>query len=72
MKPESGCPQGLIDELNHCADDFRWRVVRTSLLPQLAIINFQKFLVEIKSGVRFTLAYLRPVHCIENTHQRSE
>src|SRR5713226_2435753 len=36
--------QRLIDEPNHGADDFRWRVVRARSLPQDVVIDLEKVL----------------------------
>jgi hypothetical protein len=62
----------LVDQSNHCADDFGRRVVRAGLFSQVIVVDLEEILVEVKPSIGIALADRRPVDGIEYTRERAE
>ena len=70
--PEARTAQGLIDELNHRADDFGRRVVRAGQFAERVVIDLEEVFVEVEPGFGPALADGRPMHRVEHAGQCAE
>ena len=69
--PEAAA-QNIIDEPNHCPDDFGRGVIRAGQLSQVVVVDLQKILVEVEPRIGIALADRLPVDGVENPRERAE
>ena len=72
MQSEARRPQRLMHKRDHSLNDFRRRVIRAGLLPQLVVVHGEEVFVKVKPSVGIALADLAPVNLVEHARERRE